>query len=549
MLFLASEHLKEIKPLIEFFSLKKEGELFLGDDIAVFVNYGQSGLKLGFKTAYYLSKGDFSFALLVGFSGSLDYSLNKGDFVFLKSVKLLDKGLNPVYNPIDLVYPLEYKSKDGITLMDRLCFDKDLSVFGELIDNESYFFAVSSKSANVQPLVLRIVSDYNDKDSVSKVYDFTYDAKKLAEIISRLKSVLKTPEVFLHTGFLSDEAKKVERLTIKKRLTFTQRQNFYKRIKINTSKCQPEPFSIKVVFLEKGIKRERIRLNLDKFKVKEIDDYVGYFHNAKDRSAVIFANKKGEFLRETPNNYTPDGSKGYSILSAYNCVYDCAYCFLKGYFRSFNPVVFLNFEEYFDAILNVAKKDKRRPLYFYLGTFFDPLALDFLSDQLDEFLKFFSGLEDGLILEVRTKVSSVDRIVDNFKPSDNVIFAFSLSPDTVIKRYEFYTPSLERRLKALRKLSENGFKVGVRFDPIIAEFFEDYVKIADEIKGLKNLHSIEIGFLRFDKEDFKRILRKNPCVLKGLVLEKSMYRYPSDIRKKIIEEFKKKGFDFYLNME
>ncbi len=549
MLFLASEHLKEIKPLIELLSLKKEGELFVGDNIAVFVNYGKGGLRLGFKTAYYLSKGDFSFALLVGFSGSLDYSLNKGDFVFLKSVKLLDKGLNPVYNPIDLVCPLEYLSRDGITVMDRLCFDRDLGVFGDLIDKESYFFAASSKSANIQPLVLRIVSDYNKKDDIDDVYNFTYDVKGLIKIIDELKSTSKSAEVFLGINFLSSKAKKIERLASKKRLTFTQRQNLYKRIRINSSKCQPKPFNLKVVFLEKGIKRERISLRLDNFKVKEIDDYVGYFHNAKDRSVVIFANKKGEFLRETPDNYTPDGSKGYSILSAYNCIYDCAYCFLKGYFRSFNPIVFLNFEDYFDAILNIAKKDKRRPLYFYLGTFFDPLALDFLSNQLDEFLKFFLNLEDGLILEVRTKSASVDRIVNNFKPSDNVIFAFSLSPNAVIKRYEFYTPSLKRRLKALKKLSENGFKVGVRFDPIIAEFFEDYIKIADEIKDLKNLHSVEIGFLRFDKEDFKRMLKKNPCVLKGLVLEKSMYRYPSDIRKRIVEEFKKKGFDFYLNME
>ncbi|WP_025270253.1 SPL family radical SAM protein [Hippea sp. KM1] len=554
MLLIAAEHLGEIRPLLESFPFEKEGELYRYDNLAVFVNHGRGGLSLGFKVSQLLERYDVGIVLLFGFAGSV-CNLDVGQFVFVNRVKLLDKSNRAIFNPVELTRVYGFSCVNGLTLLDGFNFDNEyLSLFADCVDREAYFFAKAVSISNSFGLILKVISDRNTEDGIARLKKgcFNYDVEKLKDLVDRLNRIeqnLMLSEIFRHTGILDvGILSGIERLIKKKRLSFSFRQMLYKKIAINNTQKEAKPLKTGIVFVEKGVDTSRIKIPLNSKRVVYIDDYVSYFHNLKDRSGLIFANKKGEFLRKTPDNYTPENGYGYSLLGSYNCIYDCSYCFLKGYFRSFNPVVFLNHEDYIESILKTIERDKRRPLYFYAGSFSDPVALSVFSDFYVKIAEFFSSLESGVFLEIRTKSTYLKPFFE-LKPSGNVIFAFSISPDRVYDRYEAFTPSIEARMKAIKRLDDAGFLIGIRFDPVIVEYLEDYGKLIDFVKGIKNLHSVEIGFLRFDKNDYKAMLEKSAAVLRGLVYENGMYRYPYKAREKALDFFKAKLDRFYVNME
>ena len=41
-----------------------------------------------------------------------------------------------------------------------------------------------------------------------------------------------------------------------------------------------------------------------------------------------------------------------------------------------------------------------------------------------------------------------------------------MNPQNIIKEYEQKTPNLNKRLDSLKKLQDNGWNIGLRFDPI-----------------------------------------------------------------------------------
>ncbi len=555
MLLIASEHKAEIEPLLKLYPFKKSSKLFKYDNISVFVNYGGGGLSLGYNIVDILSKNeDINIAVLFGFSGTLTDKLNIGDIFTLKRVKLIHNK-KPVFNPVDLPNINELPSFEGLSLLDEYETDNSfLSLFADSIDKESYFFAKAVKSIGKFGIVLRAASDVNERNSIESVRTngFVYNVRLVQNVIERLAWIEKDEtmlEIFKHTGISNIKILNgLKRLIEIKKLTFTNRQKLYSKILINSKKENEEKAGFSV-FIEKGVEKNRINLNLSKKKVVEIDDYVACFHNLKDKNGIVFANKKGEFLRKTPSNYTPSGSYGYSILNAYNCIYDCSYCFLKGYFRSFNPVIFLNYEDYFSAIKKTVQEDKARPLYFYSGTFSDSLAMAGFSNFNEKLIDFFREFTDeDIFLELRTKSDNINFLLET-EPCRNIIVAFSLNPQPIIDRYEHLTPSLKKRMEAIELLDSAGYKIGVRLDPVFVERLNDYNELLTEINKIKNLHSIEVGFLRFDKNDYKNIIKKAPFILKNLVFDRGMYRYNKEFRERALEFFKTRLGKFYMNME
>ena len=41
-----------------------------------------------------------------------------------------------------------------------------------------------------------------------------------------------------------------------------------------------------------------------------------------------------------------------------------------------------------------------------------------------------------------------------------------MNPQNIIKEFEQKTPNLNKRLDSLKKLQDNGWNIGLRFDPI-----------------------------------------------------------------------------------
>lgn len=509
MLLLACEHLGEANAFIEYYKAKKKHDVFIADGIVIYVNYGKGGISLSLNIAKLNQQFKPQLCVLFGTAGNLS-NLKIGDIVIVHKVKLLDASLNPILNPISLNYAREFKSVDCISVFGNYALNKKLNHFADCIDKESYLFAKATNELDTNGLIIRLISDNNEEFSKKVQIDYS----KAVAAVNIFKQIAndQLTEIFLKTH-ISDLKILfgLKKLFDKKHLTFTMRQNVYKKIIINTSKITKAPFKLKYILCEQYIKRNCFA---------KIDDYTSYFHNLKDKCAIIFANKKGEFLRKTPDHYTPINTYGYSILQSYNCIYDCSYCFLKGYFKTFNPVIFKNTKDFFNAILQTINKETIRPLYFYLGTFSDPIALSVFDNSYIEFAKLFENLD--AILEIRTKSAMIGDLLKE-KPFKNTIIAYSLSPQVAIDKFEHFTPSLKRRLDAIKLLDEAGFNIGIRFDPFFINYSSEYKDLVPFLNEIEHLHSIEIGVLRFSKKEYKAFLHNNPAILSGLTLRGSIH--------------------------
>ena len=118
------------------------------------------------------------------------------------------------------------------------------------------------------------------------------------------------------------------------------------------------------------------------------------------------------------------------------------------------------------------------------------------------------------ILELRTKSTQVNSIL-KYKPIDNCIIAFSFTPDNISKIIEHGVPSVEKRILAMKILADKGWKIGLRFDPIIpaCNFTIIYEKLIKKIAltiPKNSIHSISFGMMRFPKKMFKKMIKENP---------------------------------------
>ena len=182
-------------------------------------------------------------------------------------------------------------------------------------------------------------------------------------------------------------------------------------------------------------------------------------------------------------------------------------------YRSANYVLFVNYEDFETEILETARAKGTEPAYFFSGYDSDSLALDSVAGFTEYFLPLFERVPNG-ILELRTKSVAIRPLL-NRAPLDNVVVAFSLSPAVFAQAFDEKAPSIQRRLEAIEKLAKHGWKIGLRFDPLLyaSDWSEQYTQLLDQIFRMNvhtQIHSVSTGPLRFPKQMHKRISNLYP---------------------------------------
>lgn len=239
---------------------------------------------------------------------------------------------------------------------------------------------------------------------------------------------------------------------------------------------------------------------------------------------IVIAKIRWSAIWKTPDNYghTPNT---YFFKTSLNCVFDCSYCYLKWAFKNDMQVYFVNYDEIKKEISDVIEKDKN-PMRFYSSDYSDILWSNKISNFLEEFVPFFEKF-DNVMMEVRTKSTNIQDILDLWFIPKNTEFAFSLNPQVVIEKYEKWTSPLDDRIKAINKLLEQWYKVWLRFLPLLPvknykDIYSDFVKYVKENIDIKKIHSSFATGLLYTKEDYNKILKKYPRldILHKLKLEK-----------------------------
>lgn len=278
------------------------------------------------------------------------------------------------------------------------------------------------------------------------------------------------------------------------------------------------------ILVEKDIfSLERTQEILKKFshlpivEIDRVDDIFGKvkkpYLQKRDDLQLFLGKKRGTLIKEAPDAYGLAGDPHYYFIHAYNCIYECEYCYLQGYFHSPDIVLFLNHEDVRSEMAEICAQNPNQTVWFHAGEFSDSLALTHLTGELPFYLQTFKELPNAK-LELRTKSANIKPLLE-LDPVPNVITSFSLSPEKRIKKTDLKTPPLKARLMAMAKLQEKGFPLGIHLDPIIHEddFEQTYLELFKAISECLDVSKIEyvsMGVVRFTSKVFHQVKKNYP---------------------------------------
>lgn len=255
--------------------------------------------------------------------------------------------------------------------------------------------------------------------------------------------------------------------------------------------------------------------------IKKIEDVFGRvkkpYLQKRTNLNLFLGEKKGQLVKPAPPAYGLSGEPHYYFVHAYNCIYECNYCYLQGYFQSPDIVLFLNHDEIGEEIKRVTQEHSNlhpgQKIWFHAGEYSDSLALTHLTGELPHYFKLFSELPNAY-LELRTKSVNIKELI-KLTPLKNVIVSFSLAPEHRTKVNDLKTPNLKARLEAIRELHDKGFPIGIHFDPIIYDDHveESYRELIDSLTlalPAEAISYISIGVVRFTKNVYHQVIKNYP---------------------------------------
>ena len=253
------------------------------------------------------------------------------------------------------------------------------------------------------------------------------------------------------------------------------------------------------------------------------------FRLQKKRPALILARKFGRLVLPAPDGYGVGGRRNFYFSHMLNCIYDCRYCFLQGMYRSAHYVLFVNYEDFEKAIEAKLKESPRKEAYFFSGYDCDSLALEPVTRFVESIYPFFAKHPKAW-LELRTKSTQVKSLL-KADPLPNCIVAFSMTPEPTSDALEHKVPPLQQRLAAMEALQERGWKLGLRFDPMILteDYHRQYRRLFAEVfERLRadRLHSVSMGPFRLPRTYFDDMTRLYP--------EERLFAGPLEVRGRMI---------------
>ncbi len=274
------------------------------------------------------------------------------------------------------------------------------------------------------------------------------------------------------------------------------------------------------------------------------------FRLQKLQPSLILAHKHRGFALPAPPGYGIGARHNYYFSHMLNCLYDCRYCFLQGMYQSANYVLFINYEDYMDEIRQITKQHAGEPVHFFSGYDCDSLAFEPVTGFADYFLPAFEKL-DNAWLELRTKSTQIRRLQQH-RPWPRCIVAFSLSPDDVAEKLEHKAPPLQKRLDAMVKLQEQGWQLGLRFDPLIYQqhYQHDYRQLFDQVFSridVDNIHSVSLGVFRLPEKYYKKIYKLYPeerLFASPLQQTNGMVSYRQDLETEMTEQCQQMLLDY-----
>ncbi|MEZ4765931.1 MAG: hypothetical protein R3C26_22915 [Calditrichia bacterium] len=115
------------------------------------------------------------------------------------------------------------------------------------------------------------------------------------------------------------------------------------------------------IFIEQQVlqhpQTQRVIAAFPKSPIHEIVKVEDVFERARkpylqkrDALNLFIGKKEGQLVKPAPEAYGVSGEPHYYFVHAYNCIYECEYCYLQGYFQSPDLVMFVNHDDIISEI-------------------------------------------------------------------------------------------------------------------------------------------------------------------------------------------------------
>ncbi len=204
-------------------------------------------------------------------------------------------------------------------------------------------------------------------------------------------------------------------------------------------------------------------------------------------------------LRYTPNHKVSDYLVPYTSSG---CSAMCLYCYLVCNYNKCSYLrLFVNREQMMDRLKKMATVSERE-LVFEIGSNSDLVLENGITQNLEWTIPEFAKEERGF-LTFPTKFDSIDPLLA-LDHRGRILPRMSVNPEEVIRRVEFGTSPLIKRIAAINRLCEAGYRTGILIAPVVLVegWREQYVKLAETLadtlseKAKKTLF-IEIIFMTY----------------------------------------------------
>jgi hypothetical protein len=247
--------------------------------------------------------------------------------------------------------------------------------------------------------------------------------------------------------------------------------------------------------------------------------------------------RRGGFLRP----FRPGASDEVFLAVQQGCPYRCAYCYLHGLLKGFQPTHFLNPEallQELHAFLALPRSRGARIHAAHLGEIAPYEPVTGLCARVSRAL----SLRPDITLEVRTKYHD-PRALWPAAAERNVLLTWTLTPARFARAFEHGAPDTSARIRALGRAARRGARVGVRLDPVLPlpgwqrateEMLEELARTQTPIED------IHIGVFRLPQRGLAA-LRALPSARRLLALEMvrtpdGMVRLFRPLREKVLGE-------------
>jgi spore photoproduct lyase len=207
------------------------------------------------------------------------------------------------------------------------------------------------------------------------------------------------------------------------------------------------------VALTDNVYAQKILSHFKQCEVTSIENYQEYWGRVKkpylekrENLNLFIAQKKGQLIKRAPDAYGTNTGEHYYYIHAYNCIYECEYCYLQGHFHTPDLVLFVNHQDIIAEMESLAQN--KQEIWFHAGEFSDSLALAHVTGELSLYHDFLKKHPQAKI-ELRTKSANVGQLLE-LVPLPNLITTFSLSPEKTAKERARYEKALLAAARILR---------------------------------------------------------------------------------------------------